>query len=54
MSIKEQLEMFQNALDALKKIPHDFQSRYYTDYKKELEGRVYELESQIKYLEKHH
>lgn len=51
MSIKEELEMYQNALDALNKIPENHQSRYYTDYKTELEGRVYELTGHLEYLE---
>lgn len=53
MSTKEQLEMYRNALDALNKIPENYQSRYCTDYKNELEARVSELKNSIEYLEKH-
>lgn len=54
MSTKQELEMYQNALDALNKIPDNYQSQCYLDYKSELEARVTELKRALVYLQKYY
>lgn len=52
MSTQQELEMYQNALDALNKIPSWHQSQCYLEYKSELEARVTELKRALAHLQK--
>jgi len=53
MNIKEELQMYQKAYDALKEIPYDFRSMNHTAYKNELSGRLDVLEQHLLHLNQH-
>lgn len=53
MEIETELKMYINIFEAMDKVPLNNQSRYYTDYKRELEMRIFELKDSLEHIKQH-
>ena len=50
MSIEQELELYENIYNQMLKVPEYYQSRCFTDYKLELEMRIFNLKDNLEHI----